>query len=341
MDKLQLIATSVITAVGPTGETTAAAVKAGISAYADSSYISRHREPLKMAKVPDDALPALVDTLRNTARLGEREKRAVKLMAPVVTTALDAAGIDNPIACFLAAPEPMPGVNSVATPLLLDALVAQTGVRLDRTHSRVIATGRAGGFHAITQAFQFLASSPQSFALVGGVDTFQDVRLLSRLDGEQRILFNGNPSGFVPGEAAGFLLLGKLSTVESRTTIFPPGEAMEEGHMYSDQPYRGEGLALAVKDALQCAAGTGIRKIYSSLNGEDFFVKELGVAMSRNQSALADAVVHHPADCLGDVGAASAAIAIALIEQNAPGNYLAYGSSDGPYRAAVCISRHS
>src|SRR5690625_6046902 len=77
--------------------------------------------------------------------------------------------------------------------------------------------------------------------------------------------------------------------------------------MYNDEAYRGEGLASAFKKTLDKHPTSDIHTIYSSMNGENFWAKELGVAQLRNKSAFRDPVaVRHPADGYGVLGAATA-----------------------------------
>jgi len=57
---------------------------------------------------------------------------------------------------------------------------------------------------ALEQALQAIAAEPNEPVVVGGVDTFLDLRLLAELDAEQRILGAQVMDGFIPGEGAGF-----------------------------------------------------------------------------------------------------------------------------------------
>ena len=65
--------------------------------------------------------------------------------------------------------------------------------------------------------------------------------------------------GFIPGEAAAFLLLTTRATAQkaglSPLAAVTPGEFGEEpGHLYSETPYRGDGLAQVVQGLV--ASGT-------------------------------------------------------------------------------------
>jgi len=340
MDELFIYKSSMVTPVGLGTVMTAAVIKTGYSAYKASSYFGCKQQAMTMANVPDDALPELVGALQVTAKLSSRQKRMVQLAAPAFADVLKDQSHIESIPCFIAGPEAIPHLSVGMGDLFLDALILQTGLNIDKENSKVFSMGRAGGFHAIDAAFKFLAETGRPFALVGGVDTYKDSMLLAKLDSEARILSYGAADGFAPGEASTFILLTNQKNSITTTRIFSPGLAAEEGHLYSDTPHRGDGLDAAFKQALQCEANTNISKVYSSMNGEHFFAKEYGVAVLRNNHAFSPAfTVEHPADCFGDIGAAFGPTAIALISQQKPGNYMAYGSSDGAHRAAICIQK--
>lgn len=81
------------------------------------------------------------------------------------------------------------------------------------------------------------------------------------------------------------------------------------------------------------------------MNGENHWAKEYGVAVLRNRNALKDPVrVVHPADCYGDVGAATATTLIALAAEhlfkhkNARA-HVVYSSSDTAKRGAIVIEK--
>ena len=120
---------------------------------------------------------------------------------------------------------------------------------------------------------------------------------------------------------------------------------MEPGHLYSEEPYQGNGLALAVQQLIQSGAMAGpIQEVYSSMNGENHWAKEWGVAFLRNSGGfLYDHGMHHPADCYGDTGAACGPLMVGLAALAIKQGYsrspaLIYGSSDRGLRAALVLS---
>jgi 3-oxoacyl-[acyl-carrier-protein] synthase-1 len=127
--------------------------------------------------------------------------------------------------------------------------------------------------------------------------------------------------------------------------LYPPGIANEPGHLNSDLPYKGEGLDRAFKKALLNHQQYNISAIYSSMNGENFWAKEFGVAQLRNKAAFNEQVkVQHPAENFGDVGAATAPVLLALAAENLwqdqqAKTCLVYSSSDNEKRGAIVIEK--
>jgi 3-oxoacyl-[acyl-carrier-protein] synthase-1 len=347
--KIYIAAMGMITAIGGSALTTAAAVRARRKGMRMSPHYNKNFNPMTVALVPNAALPPLNPQPKKGPGLTARQRRMVQLATPALNEALSVYALKDPIPLFLAGPETLPGCPSPTHLNLIDSLIAQTGAKINREQSRVIATGRAGGVQALDLAFRYFETTGKDAVLIGGVDTYLDYFLLSVLDTDNRILAEGIKDGFVPGEAAGFLLLvsekGRQYLKQPPLgTLYRPGLASEPGHRYSDVPYRGDGLADAVRLAIQQGNGQKIHAIYSSMNGESFGAKEYGVACARNSASLAETVEHeHPADGFGDIGAACGPVLMGLAALDLQkgwrqGPALVYCSSDGEQRAAVCVS---
>ena len=162
------------------------------------------------------------------------------------------------------------------------------------------------------------------------------------------VLGDGINDGFAPGEAAGFMLLISDRVIKKCPSkplarVFAPAMAQEPGHYYSNEPYRGEGLAQAFGIALEQANRPTIGTVYSSMTGEHFWAKEYGVATLRHRTALDPRMKHeHPADCFGDIGAAAGPVMIGMAAIGMQHGYikgpsLVYCASDTEHRAAVCL----
>jgi 3-oxoacyl-[acyl-carrier-protein] synthase-1 len=134
------------------------------------------------------------------------------------------------------------------------------------------------------------------------------------------------------------------TTSTGLTWLSAPGLGQEQGHRYSKEPYLGNGLADAVRAAVQGVPGRAIRTVFCSFNGESFGAKEWGVAAIRNAEALhGDFRLEHPADCFGDLGAAMAPVlvglaALGLRKGYTPGPSLVWCASEGALRAASLVS---
>src|SRR6266571_1153002 len=246
-DNVVIVGAGMVTAVGLSAAETAASVRSGTARFAESSILDKQFEPFVLAEVPEEGLPELSEEVARAA-LTAREARMIRL----ATVAL--AG------CLKSLPqgEPPPGLSlalpesETTRPLkhqeFLKHLGQQTGWRFDAKTSDASHRGRAGGLAAIGQASEPIRMGRAKFMLAGGVDTFRDLYILGTLDMEQRVKSAANLDGFIPGEGAAFLLLSSANTdVAPLAALSLVAQAMENGHLYSEQPYRGDGLAAAIQ----------------------------------------------------------------------------------------------
>ena len=344
LNQLYIAATGMITSVGMNSEMNAASISAGISAYQTSDYFNKKNKPMTAAFVPDDALPVLHEDLLDLGLKGD-EKRLIRLSGAALAEVQPILPKNVPVALFLASPENIPARPSSITSKLIQYIQMQSGLAFDLDSSQMLACGRSGVIEAIDLAFKYLSATEATCVLVGGVDTYSNTGLISKLDVENRILANNISDGFALGEGAGFLLLAKSPHSSFLpVSISYPGIAEEEGHLYSDKPYKGDGLSNAVSSAINYSGSSKINNIFSSMNGESFFVKELGVSSLRNSGSFEEEYqTNHPADCYGDLGAATGAILIGLSaikhkNEKLRSKHLICCSSDMANRAAVCTT---
>lgn len=346
-----------ITAVGQGAAQTFASVQAGVAGFAESPVMDARHEPLVMALLQEDALPPLVPDVAAVSGLTSRQRRLLRLAAPAVGEVLDGlqnTGRGDPMPLFLATPEKHPELADPVAAAFLAHLAAQlepAGVRFDLARSRLVPGGRAAGLMAVAKALEFLASGAGDYALAGGVDSYLDLMLLATLDRERRIQSAQVMDGFIPGEGAGVVLLGRpgapppLADLAPLARVLAVGAADEAGHRYSKEPYRGDGLAAAFA-AVLTAPGllrAPVATIFAGLNGESFGAKEYGVASLRSHRELdPGVVVEHPADCCGDLGAALGPVmlglaALGIRKQRVAAPALVWCASDGPRRAAALV----
>lgn len=347
---LAIGATGIVSPLGGDTEMTLAAVLAGLSAYQISSASNRNGYKMVTARVPDEILADLKPELKKLS-LGSREQKLIKLASLALRQVFNQYEFTEPVPLFLAGPEALFESVKVITPKILSHIKIQSECEIDTHASRYLTSGRAGFIEAIEIAFRYFSASGAAFALVGGVDTYLDPATLGELDNLGRVLAEDSQSAFAPAEGASILLLINPHSInKSKLTgeefyLCRPGFAQESGALMSNLAYRGDGLALAVRQALEQASPTLINKIFSTANGEGYFSKEYGVSIIRNMPRFSNSFTHiHPADCLGDMGAAMGGTLVSLaMKMNAslsgPTQSLVYCSSDLASRAAVCVTR--
>jgi 3-oxoacyl-[acyl-carrier-protein] synthase-1 len=273
---------------------------------------------------------------------------ALSLVDVFTAPGFDLESIKQPIPLVLAMPEPKTKLRQMTSKLLIKHMIELSGAPIDRNQIHCLHTGRAAGIEGLNLAYRYLDDLKHDYVLLGGSDSYQDLSLLDML--EQRLLVAGNGDGFAPGEGAGFLLLTRhpenaLAYNGHHVTVNLPGIAEEQGHFYSEKAYQGNGLDLAFKQALKSHTNLPISRIYSSMNGENFWAKEYGVAYLRNKEHFVDnVIVEHPADCYGDLGVATGSVliglsAMQLLKSDEMNPHLVYSSSDLATRGAVLLEK--
>ncbi len=348
MNSLEITITGfgIVNPVGVGATACAAAIRAGINQYADSPLQRSTGEPYKMALVPEQCLPELNSddpASKSRSHGNALYRRMLQLGKVALTEACEAANITATIPIFLATPEQRCGRPFPALEPILKDLASEVDYPIDLLTSRVFPLGRAAGINAMEEAVSLLLTTPLESIIVGGVDSFLDVMLLSALDAEDRLTSNTTMRGFVPGEGAAFVVLQK--TTEPGVIVGHPATSEEPGHYYSDEICLGDGLSRSVDGAVTNIKQP-IQTVLCSMNGEPPHVKEWGTSQVRNSEAFGDNLdLQHPAECYGDLGAATAPTLLALSTLGLTKEYyqsplLVWCASDYEQRGAVVISKN-
>lgn len=351
--KLYIAGTGMITPVGANTAMTAAAVNAGISGYQVTEYTDQHGLPITMASIPAPVLDELDAKIGEGDRYDARHYRVIKMAIIAIREACANQSSKQSIPLVLAMPEVLADLGPADQEGLIpfnQTLEDNCSPWVSTTQCRSFHSGRAAGMEAVDFAFRYASNLAGKFILIGGSDSHRDHNRLKPLDDANRLSVTGRTDCFAPGEAGAFLLLTPHPELAIKRnghliTLHPPGITEERGHMDSDEPYRGDGLDQAFKKALANHTKSKIHNIYSSMNGENHWAKEYGVAYIRNKAAFVDAVkTEHPADIFGDVGAATSPALIALaaehlLENTNANAHLVYSSSDTAKRGAVVVEK--
>jgi 3-oxoacyl-[acyl-carrier-protein] synthase-1 len=338
-------ASHVLCSIGSGTEQVWAAARAGIGRVVNSHVMDRHFMPIKMGLVPEDALGELNPEIE-ILPLPSRARRMLRLAAPSFQSV--AREIGHPVPLFIGLPE----LSDTEAPWLKhfpSYLQKLTDVPLDRERSVVVPKGRASALLALERALETLQANPSGVVVVGGVDTYLDLRLLATLDAEKRLLGPRVMDGFIPGEGASFYLVSRDSTSKERTgegvVVHGAASSMDPGHRTGNAPARGEGLALAL-DTLrqQTSSLPPIGTTFAGFNGENFEAKLWGVARLRHDNYFSkQMLIDHPADKFGDCGAAMGAILISLAAKalatgTRSGPALTWAASDAELRGCAVMS---
>ncbi|WP_237081592.1 hypothetical protein [Myxococcus xanthus] len=339
----EILGLGMVTPVGLSAPAAAAALRAGIVRVRETSFVDRHSEPILAGFLDEEFLPELNLPPATLKVPSARYARMLRLASSSLREA--AQGTSKP-ALLLALPEDGVGVG----PEFLAQLAHQSGVELDVRASKLFPQGRAGGLLALAEALKRLGSTSLEQVLVGGVDTYCDLPLLDALWDEKRLRVHGLSDGFVPGEGASFMLLGRPGRgarlgLTPMASVLGVGAGVEKGHLYAAEPYLGEGLSGAFRELFFSLAGQvpRVRCVYAGLNGESFWSKEWGVSYLRHSRYFEEGFrFEHPVDCMGDPGAALgpmlvSLMAIGLLRGYRRGPGLVWCSSDREARGAVLV----
>ncbi|MCY1046199.1 beta-ketoacyl synthase N-terminal-like domain-containing protein [Corallococcus sp. bb12-1] len=171
---------------------------------------------------------------------------------------------------------------------------------------------------AVTQAVRRLRTRELDRCIIGGIDTcvhgtpLADVHALGLLRTEQK------PSGFFPGEAAGFVLLERADAARARgaraeALLSASAMAEESFNRFSGGPPQGVALTAVTEACLrETQARPGL--VIVNLNGDEFRARDFGTALVRLRGAVLtdDFRQWFPPVSFGETGAATGAAAVCL-----------------------------
>jgi 3-oxoacyl-[acyl-carrier-protein] synthase I len=212
------------------------------------------------------------------------------------------------------------------------------------------ATGHAAGIMALHWARGLLAAGDAEWCLVGAADSYLQPERLEALDEDGELHSVGNAWGMVPGEGAGFCLLTtRRYAVSHRFEVF--GELTSACTTYETNVSKsgavclGQGLTSAFRSVLAVVPeAEKVDSVICDMNGSPSRADEYGFVIARLGDRFRDATeVLTPADCWGDVGAASGVLFLGLAVAAARKGYargpntLLWASSETGERAAALV----
>jgi len=335
---IAILASGMVTGVGLTAASTCAAIRCAVSNFTETRFMDKGGEWIMGAQVP------LEEPWRGRTKL-------VKMVVPAIKECL--ASLDGippaKVPLFLCVAEPeRPGRLEGLDHTLLMEVQVELGVQF-HPESQVIAEGKVSGATALALARQWLYARRSDYCLIAGVDSYLVAGTLAAYEEQTRLLTSQDHDGFIPGEAGAAILVGMPHRVKGVSIeCLGIGQGRERATVLSEEPLKADGLVAAIKGAL-ADAGCGMGDLdfrITDLSGEQYGFKEATLALSRIRRRLTERFeILHPADCVGEIGAAIMPVVLGFLGQATKKRYLPgqkalfHGANDGGERVALMLTR--
>ena len=324
-----------ISSVGFDARSTAAAIRAGISALRTSDdYFDSNGEPITYSELP------IIEDVTDDQDLVDRIGRAA------------AHGLDQLLAdgCpdttysrvhLIAAVAPLDRIDvryEGEQQELLSTLSDQAR-KVARTEvvSEAVCDGHAAALSALQVAQKTISEDANEACIIVAFDSLLDERILDGFELDYRLLSAspGRNQAFAPSEAVALFMVESWQAAVRRSRrplacVSAAATAREPNPFVSGRASRAEGLSRSVAEALEQArcSAQELDAVLADLNGEFHRSREWALTEIRCLGS-GDRELWHPADCMGDTGAASAGLLV---------NLAAMWISDGLIRRCLCVA---
>jgi 3-oxoacyl-[acyl-carrier-protein] synthase-1 len=330
-------ATGLVTSTGNSAAATCAAIRAKVSNPSVTRFRGNQGDWLMAHQVQS------MTSLRGVHKLSA-------MAALAIAECIAALKIPGPLPLLLCVAEAdrpgrLPGIEDDLVPLIERRL----GIQFDRTHSCVLSAGRLGALIALARAREILAKEQIDHVVIAATDSLLVAGTLAALSDQGRILTEENPDGFMPGEGAGAVLIGRAQPKPGQTVCLGYGESMETAPILSAQPLRALGLKSAIRQALTDAGDIPFEAIdvrISDVSGEQYGFKEAALAVgSLLRVRRENQDLWHPAEVVGEIGSAIGPVMIAVATDGVRNGMLTeapillHAGADDGRRAAWLISK--
>lgn len=335
-----------ITPVGRTAYETCASIRADISRITDIDYFEYENDWFELIPLKGAPIYGVTDGFVGRGRFSRLAVSAINDLFS--SRELEQSGLSE---TGLYTGLPIAGREGT----VLDFQIGKRSSFLwKESIERTYSDGHASCAKALVDAVADLQEGTLKHAVVGGVDSLVEESTLDQLHKAGRLITEDNPDGFFPGEAAAFFMLETLEYAQERgahiyATLEAPAFAIESETVFSDVPSTTQGLRTAIRTTLEGLEDKGENTglMVCDLNGETYRAKEFGTVIPAVFSDFKESwKVVHPAELMGDVGAASFAVSVCLaaraLEHGYAGtdNVLVWGGSDNGLRGSVYLRKY-
>ena len=255
-----------------------------------------------------------------------------------------------PLSVLVALPEPRPGLSAdLGNRFGQQFAVGLKKQGIDIQHLDCHPLGNAGGLVCMEWARSRIEDGSSQLCLVGGVDSYLEPETLKWLDSTDQLHSETTIWGFCPGEGAGFCLLAATELAErlgvaAAIRLRSAASALEANRIGTDSVCTGEALSEAFEKTLATLSGERVDHTICDMNGDPYRGNEFGFAMMRSSGRFAEGSdFDTPADCWGDIGAASGPLFAMLASFAASKKYtpgpltFLWASSQGGQRACALL----
>lgn len=340
---LYVISTGARTPLGLDSSASAAAVRAGISSCSQHPFL---------VDQAGDSMPASMDPLLQPDLPCRERMLALARMAleeactPFLNQHQFAA-----VPLMLGLPEPRPGLTTDDAEWIGLQLAKRSHLPVQISEHRAYMSGHSSVLFLIDQARQEMAQGKYDTCLVGGVESYFHPDTMEWLDGNRQLTGSVSRSGFVPGEGAGFCLImtpaaAQRQGLNSIAFILNSANGWETNLIKSQDINLGEGLTQVVRNTVNGIdpERETVSSIYCDINGERYRGEEWGFTCLKLARYFTNPTGYvSPAECWGDMGAASGGLFMALSTQAALRGYapgkrsLLWAGSESGLRASALV----
>jgi 3-oxoacyl-[acyl-carrier-protein] synthase-1 len=333
MAPMTVISCGMVTGVGFSAPATCAAIRVGIDAFTQTRFMLDGDWILGSEVAFEEGFMGR-EKLLTMAAMAVSE-----CFAPI---AGQCSLIDVPL-CVCLPETDRPGRIEGLDSSFLSELNFRIGIDFAKSTSQCLSNGRCGGVDGLHWIEEQLSDGCR-YGMIVGVDTFLVSESLAVYHNQNRLLTERYSNGFIPGEAAAAILLTKDPGPGRHLWVIGRGSAKEPAPLGADKPFRADGATAAIKAALQDSKVSPEEIDYriTDANGEQRSFKEASLASLRTVRYKKEILdIWHPADCVGEIGAATVPVALGVALTAGRKNYspgdtsLMHWGNDAGERAAL------
>ncbi len=199
----------------------------------------------------------------------------------------------------------------------LPTAINLSGVSLNKELLSIVTGNQAQLFAVLQYVEQNMLAGNMESCVVGAVDSLTDQRTLENALSLQLVQTAENPVGFIPGEAACFILFERFDSAKQRGAnilgaVLRSEFQQEEAHRFSDVPITGALLAEVILKALVTDENrvSEVGDMIGNINGDIWRAKEFGGALTRLPDYVRNLPLWLPNRYFGETGVVSSAIAL-------------------------------